>query len=122
MGDHRDRCSVGRVQIPEEVRQRPAGDRVEVARRLVGEEDRRPTDERAGDRDALALAARQLAGPVVSSLPETDPIEGSGRGAPPLGTADPAIQQAIGDVGQRRFAVEEMEVLEDEPDPPGAES
>ena len=41
---------------------------VEVAGRLVGEHDRRPPDERARDRHALALAARQLLGAVVEPV------------------------------------------------------
>ena len=38
---------------------------VEIAGRLVGEHQQRAVGERAGDRDALLLAARQLARPVV---------------------------------------------------------
>ena len=43
-----------------------AGLRVEVARRLVGQQDRRIVDERARDRHALPLTARQLVGPVAT--------------------------------------------------------
>ena len=46
--------------------------RVEVAGRLVGEHHRRPRDERAGDRDALLLAAGELRRPVRAALGETD--------------------------------------------------
>jgi hypothetical protein len=38
------------------------GGRVEVAGGLVGEQDARAVDERAGDRDPLLLAAREVAG------------------------------------------------------------
>ena len=49
--------------------------RVEVAGRLVGEDEGRPADERPGDRDALALAAGQRARPVRHPVPEPDPFE-----------------------------------------------
>ena len=49
--------------------------RVEVAGRLVGQDHRRLGDERPGDGDALLLAARQLAGPVVGPVGEPDLLE-----------------------------------------------
>ena len=58
--------------------------RVEVARRLVREEERRLGDERARDRDALLLAAGELAGRVPVRDREPDLLErafGSPRGA-----------------------------------------
>ena len=48
------------VQLAQQREDLRARLRVEVAGRLVGEDDRRPADERAGDRDALALAAGEL--------------------------------------------------------------
>ena len=42
-----------------------AGLGVELAGRLVGEQEPRPVRERAGDRDALLLAARELVRPVL---------------------------------------------------------
>ena len=53
---------------------------VEIAGRLVGQEERRPHHERAGDRDALLLAARQHARPVLEALGEADALE-QARGA-----------------------------------------
>ena len=49
-----------------------AGLRVEVAGRLVGEQDRRVVHERAGDRDALALTARELVRLVAHPIFELD--------------------------------------------------
>ena len=43
----------------------PAGGGVEIARRLVGKDDRRIVRQRAGDRDPLLFAARQLRGIVM---------------------------------------------------------
>ena len=47
-------------RVPQQLEDLAAGLRVEVAGRLVGEEDRRPRDERARERDALLLAAGEL--------------------------------------------------------------
>ena len=49
--------------------------RVEVPGRLVGEDQRRLGDERAGDRDPLLLAAGELAGPVLGAIGEADAVE-----------------------------------------------
>ena len=46
-----------------------AGVFVELAGRLVGEQQRRPVRQRARDRDALHLAAGQLRRPVIAALP-----------------------------------------------------
>ena len=48
---------------------------VEIAGRLVGENQRRLVGERAGDRDALLLAARQLRRAVVSRWPRPSVAE-----------------------------------------------
>jgi hypothetical protein len=61
----------GVVQPLEERHDLDAGLRVEVAGRLVGQQDRRVVDQRARDGDALALAARQLVGPVASCGPSS---------------------------------------------------
>src|SRR5690242_8567595 len=57
--DHADGRAIV-VKLAEEVHDRLAVLRVEVARRLVGEEDERIADEGAGDGDALLLAAGKL--------------------------------------------------------------
>ena len=49
--------------------------RVEVARRLVGEDEAGPRDEGAGDGHALLLAARKLSGRVSEARPESDLIQ-----------------------------------------------
>jgi hypothetical protein len=45
--------------------------------RLVGEQDRRVVHQRAGDRDALALAARELVGPMGHPVQQFDLLEAS---------------------------------------------
>src|SRR5436190_2078029 len=60
------------MQIAEQVQDLPAGLGVEVSRRLIGEEERRFVDQRAGDRHALALAAGQLVRLMVHAVVEAD--------------------------------------------------
>ena len=59
--DHHDRlCIAG--QVSEQLEQAVRGARIEIARRLVRQQDRRFVRECAGDRDALLLSAGQLEG------------------------------------------------------------
>ena len=51
------------------------GARVEVAGRLVGQEDGRVGDERAGDGDALLLAAGELRGVVAFAAGQADVVQ-----------------------------------------------
>src|SRR5438132_6121299 len=59
MRDNDDRVAMV-VQVAEEVEDLAAGLRVEVAGRLVGQQQRRLVHQRAGDGDALALSSGQL--------------------------------------------------------------
>ena len=52
-----------------------AGLGVEVAGRLVGEQDARPVDQGPGDGGPLHLAAGQLARPVLEPMAEADAVE-----------------------------------------------
>ncbi len=72
VGDDRDRGALAGVQVEEQVEDGGARHGVEVAGRLVGEHDRRPSDDRPGDGDALALAAGELRRAVLQAVPETD--------------------------------------------------
>src|SRR5690606_41659207 len=63
------------VELEEQVFDAVARVVVEVARRLVGEEDGRAADERAGDGDALLLAAGELRRVVVEAVAEADAVE-----------------------------------------------
>ena len=75
--DHDDgqvaaRCSSAAQQIEDGL----AAARVEVAGRLVGEQQHRIGHQRAGDGDALLLAARQLGGaPVGGAAGDADLLE-----------------------------------------------
>ena len=96
VGDHHDRRALV-VQGVEELQHRPARRRVEVAGRLVGEQDPRSVHERPGHGDPLALAARQLARRVVERGPRA-PLGAAPR--PPGGAARGAGRP--GRAGRRR--------------------
>jgi hypothetical protein len=71
VGDDEDRrpVCVQFLKEPEDLGARMA---VEVPRRLVGEDDGGPGDERSCDRHSLALASGQLRRHVVETMAETD--------------------------------------------------
>ena len=54
--------------------------RIQVAGRLVGQQDRRLAGDGAGDRHELLMAARQLPGPLLGRGGHADPFE---RGVDP---------------------------------------
>ena len=68
--DDDDGRAEARVQVADQRQDLVAGVRVEVAGRLVGEQDRRIDRQRARDGDALALAARELVGQVLQPMLE----------------------------------------------------
>ena len=65
VGDDDEGLALLRVELLHEAHDLVGGLRVERAGRLVGPDDRRVVDERAGDGDALALAAGELRRAVV---------------------------------------------------------
>ena len=83
VGDQDD-GPAGGMEVVEELDDLGAGVAVEVARRLVGEEDGRLRDEGAGDPDALLLAARQLGRLVVQAVAQAQPLEDGLRAGVPL--------------------------------------
>ncbi len=68
-----DGQAVGSVQVAQHGDDLGAGVRVEVAGRLVGEQQLGLVDERARDRDALLLASRKLTRHVCGARREPDP-------------------------------------------------
>ena len=58
-----------------------AGPAVERTGGLVGEQDRRTVDQRARDRDALLLAAGQLAGTMLGAFAQADRVQRRMRAA-----------------------------------------
>ena len=74
------------VDVEQQLDDLMPGRAVEVAGRLVGEQDRRIVGERAGDRDALLLAARELRRVVMAAIGEADLVQQRlGAGGRPCG-------------------------------------
>ena len=81
--DHR-RAAVLAHELAENVVHLVGGRGVELAGRLVGEEDARSVGERGAERDALLLAAGELAGSPVALRGEPDALEQLVGAAQPL--------------------------------------
>ena len=73
-------------------------------------------DDRARDRDALLLAARELVGHVRGAVGEPDRVERLGRQLPALLRLDSRVEERQLDVRLRGRAGNEVEGLEDEAD------
>ena len=106
-------------EVDEDVQDRRARRAVEVSRRLVGEEKRRPRSEGPGERHALLLASRELGGVVVPALGEADGRQELGRARPGGGMSCQLERQQ--DVLAGRHVREELVRLEDEADLPAAQ-
>ena len=115
VGDDGDRRAVA-VQVTQQVDDRGSRGGVEVAGGLVGQQEGRGTDDRAGDGDALLLAAGELARPVVGAVCQPDALQRARRARPPLACRDPAVQQARRDVVERAEPLQQEELLEHEAD------
>src|SRR5688572_1843502 len=81
------------MQLVEQTQDLDARLRVEVARRLVGEQDRRVRDERARDRHALPLAARKLVRQVIRAILEPHALEHAFRFGFALAETHAAVDQ-----------------------------
>ena len=115
--EHRDAAL--RIQPLEDLHDLDARARVEVAGRLVRQDDGGFVDQRPRDRHALLLAAGQLVGKVVGAVAEADGLERR-AGAPcrsrRLERAAAVVEQRQLDVVERARARQQVEALEDEAD------
>src|SRR5438477_9575733 len=116
LGRHHDDRLAAAVQVAEHLHQLGAGGRVEVPGGLIGEQDGGLVHERPGDRDPLALAARQLVGPVVHPVAQPDPGERLGGVLAPLAGGLPRIDQRQLHIVERRRPRQQVERLEHESD------
>ncbi len=114
--DHHDGGLVLAVERLEDAHDLVAHLRVEVAGRLVGEQDPRPADDRPGDGDALLLAARELRREVVHPRAEADAIERRLGQLPPLGVRHAPVEQRNLHVVEHAQVADQVEDLEDEAD------
>ena len=90
--------------------------RVQVAGRLVGEDDLGVGDHRARHADQLLLAARQLARIQVLLPDNLKPVEDVGHHALPILAADVPVRERDLEILVHRQVVEQVIALEHEPD------
>src|SRR5215212_11240378 len=117
VGRDQDGCAYA-VDPVQELHDTDTGCGVEVARRLVGDEDGRLRYEGSGYRDALLLAAGEHFGKLVHLPREAHQVEYLGHlradGTPP----PTRVLHRVGDVLGRGLVREHFEVLKDAPDAP----
>ena len=103
----------GAVDPVEQLHDAHRGGGVEVAGRLVGDQDHRPVDEGPGHRDALLLAARELVGQPVGLGVEAHLLEGLGHQGTDLLGRVPGDLHRERDVLGHGLRLQQPEVLED---------
>ena len=101
---HDDGLAVVAVQRLQQVEDLVAGLAIEVAGRLVAQQQRRIGDDRARDADALLLAAGQLARIVLRAVGEADDLQGDRGALPPLAPATASSAAAAARRSSRRSA------------------
>ena len=114
VGDERERRAASRRKIEHEVHDRAAGRLVEIAGRLVGDQQRRPRGKRAGQRHALLLAAGKLRRIMVEAVAEAHLLEFGARAIE--GVAGAGELERRGDVLERGHGRDQVEGLEDDAD------
>ena len=118
VGHEHERRAVRGIEVEQELDHARAGRRVEVAGRLVGEQHGGPRHEGARDRDALLLAAGELARVVAEPRAEADLLEHRPRAGARIAPAGELERQHH--VLVRRQRRHEVEGLEHEADVAGA--
>ena len=90
MRDHDDGSAIS-VQFFEQAEDAITGLAIECTGRLVGKDEIRLIDNGSGYGDPLLLASRQLAGPMIGAMCETNPIKRTARAKLRFSAADVAI-------------------------------
>jgi prolyl-tRNA synthetase len=121
MRDDQERAAALDVELLQEVSDSFRRVVVEVARRLVGEEDPRRVCDRSSDGDALSFSARELRWPMVGSPCEADAVEKAVSVAPAALDAYAGERECQLDVLHGGERLEEAEMLEDKTDDAPAE-
>src|SRR5438309_3178215 len=114
VGDKDDGPGVLPIELREQLHDLDARCRVQVARGLVGQQDRGVGDQRAGDRGSLLLTARELGRLVVRPVGESNRLQSLHRPRPPVLRS--GVDQRHLHVMKRRGPRDEVEALEDETD------
>ena len=113
---HHDDRSAFPVQRAQQFHHLLAVHRVEVARRLVGEDQRLVTHDRARNRNPLLLSARQLTRHVFRTVRDTHPVHYLLDALPALRRRHIVIEQGEFDVFRDIQFVDQVKALEDEAD------
>ena len=119
--DHADGGAV-HVQLAQQFHHRFAAFRIEVAGRLVREQNDRLAGDRARDSDALLLAARELRRQMLRAMRHADALEGFGHALPPFLGQHAAVGERQLHVLEHRQIADQVEALKDEPDFPVADT
>src|SRR5580698_2026743 len=117
--DHHDRVA-GRVELVEQFHERRGVPRVQVAGRLVTQDQARPVHQRPRYRDPLALAAGQRGRQRVEPVSEPDGTQCLGRRPEPRASRRLVVHLGEQHVLHRRPVGQQVERLKDDPDPPSA--
>ena len=106
------------VQGVEQMEQPVRHFRIDVAGRLVGDEQFGPADHRPGDGDALLLAARQGRRAGAGAVGEADPGEHLADRRFEVAVLDPGDPERQRDIVEGGKMRDQPEILEDDADPP----
>ena len=106
---HQDCHALVLVQGAQQVGDLAAALGIQVASRLVGEQDARPGDESPGDGRPLHLAAGEFARLVLDARPEADAVENLGRSFGGLATRAPPVEHRTADQGRHHHVLQGRE-------------
>ena len=115
VSDHNNSIAGG-VDIAELFHNDVGGARVEIAGRLVGEDDFGVGDEGTGDGNTLLLTAGELPGHVVFAFFKMETIEGFGGEAETMRFRITSVDEGKGNVFYNGEGRNEVKILEDEAD------
>ena len=104
------------IECGEQVQQSLGHFGIDVAGRLVGDEQLGPVDDCPGDRNALLLAARECRRPSSRSVGEADPGKHLPNGSLDLALRSSGNTQRKRDIVERRQVPDESEILENDAD------
>jgi hypothetical protein len=111
VGDHDHRRAVVPVEAPEDLHDLVAHLGVQVAGRLVGQEQLRTPHDRARDGHPLLLPPRELGREVVHARGEAHALEGGEGQAPALGAGEAAVDEGQLHVVEHAQVVDQVEGL-----------
>jgi hypothetical protein len=119
--DQNPGCALPLDHVAQERQHRRRAVRVEIAGRLVGEDQCRAMHQRARDRDPLQLASRELARPAAGALGEADCREHLAHPLVDHATGLPLQRERQRDILADGEIRQHVEGLEHEPHPPPAQ-